>query len=161
MRQLSAVEFVVAFSVAASVVAVAIPVFARNLRASRFAEPMEGLAQIAAQAAVLGVARAAEGAYPASVGLTPSEVPHGRPQIDPPGTWDQETWRQLGFEQLGPHYFSFAFESRIRGGGVQFTALAHGDLDGDGAQSTFSISGEAQSGAQSHLDPLYMNREVE
>jgi hypothetical protein len=161
VRQLSPVELAVAFSVMTSVVAVAVPVFARNLRASRFAEPMEGLAHIAAQAALLGVARTADGAYPASVGLTPSVVPHGRPQTDPPGTWDQETWRQLGFEQLGSHYFSFAFESRIRGASVQFTALAHGDLDGDGALSTFSISGDALSGAQSHVESLYMNREVE
>jgi hypothetical protein len=148
-------------AVGLSALAVVIPVFVRNLRASRFVEPMDGLQHIAAQAAALGLARAAEGPYPDSVERTPAEVPHGRAVTDPPGTWDHETWRLLGFEQRDAHYFSFSFQSRVQADRVQFAAIANGDLDGDGELSVFSIAGEALAGGDATIEPLAMHREVE
>jgi hypothetical protein len=161
MRKLGPVETAIAVAVGFSVLAVIIPVFVRNLRASRFVEPVEGLRQIAAQAAALGITRATDGPYPASVERTPNEVPHGRAVQDPPGTWDQETWRTLGFEQHDEHYYSFAFQSRLQGARAQFVATANGDLDGDGELSAFSVAGEASAGGDAITEPLVMHREVE
>lgn len=161
VRKLGPVETAIAVAVGLSVVAVVIPVFVRNLRASRFVEPMDGLQHIAAQAAALGLARSAEGPYPATVDRTPAEVPHGRAVVDPPGTWDHETWRSLGFEQREAHYYSFSFQSRAQGGRVQYAAMANGDLDGDGELSLFSVAGEATAGGDANTEPLTLHREVE
>jgi hypothetical protein len=161
VRKLGPVETATAVAVALSVLCVVVPVFVRNLRASRFVEPMDGLQHIAAQAAALGLARSVDGPYPATVGRTPAEVPHGRAVVDAPGTWDDETWRSLGFEQREAHYFSFAFQSRTQGNRVQYSAVANGDLDGDGELSVFSVAGEATAGGDAVTEPLTMHREVE
>lgn len=161
MRKLGPVEAALVVAIGASVLAVTIPVFLRNLRASRFVEPLQGLQHLATQAAALAITRTADGDFPGTVDLTPAQVPQGRAVVDPPGSWDHPTWRGLAFEQKEPHYYSFAFQSRVRGAQVEFTALAHGDLDGDGDRSTFSQLGEASAGGDSKIEPLYMHREVE
>lgn len=161
MRKLSPVELALVISVGGCVLAVMIPVFHRNLRVSRFVEPLEGLQHITSQAAALAIARAPDGPFPDSVERTPAEVPHAEAVADAPGTWDNPTWRALGFEQPAAHYYSFTFHSRVRGPSVQFTAIAQGDLDGDGDLSTFSQSGEASSGGEAVIEPVYMYREVE
>jgi hypothetical protein len=161
VRKLGPVETATAAAFGLSVLAVTVPVFVRNLRASRFVEPMAGLQHIAAQAAALGLARSVDGPYPGTVDRTPAEVPHGQAVVDPPGTWDHETWRSLGFEQRDAHYYSFSFQSRAQGARVQYVAMAHGDLDGDGELSLFSVAGEATSGGDATTEPLTMHREVE
>ena len=40
------------------------------------------------------------------------------------------------------HYFAFAFESENGRKRSTFSATAHGDLDGDGLESTFRLQGE-------------------
>jgi hypothetical protein len=100
--------------------------------------------------------------FPASVQLTPAEVPRGVRADDPAGVWDHPTWRALGFGFDHPHAFSFAFESSQGAGGVShFRATAHGDLDGDGVVSTFEIEGEADANGARVLPGMYVDREVE
>jgi hypothetical protein len=161
VRKLGPVETATVVAVGLSALCVVIPVFVRNLRASRFVEPMDGLRHIAAQAAALGLARSADGPYPVTVERTPADVPHGRAVVDPPGTWDHETWRSLGFEQREAHYYSFTFQSRAQGDRIQYSAVANGDLDGDGELSVFSIAGEATAGGDAVTEPLTMHREIE
>ena len=144
-----------------SVLASALPVFVRNLHASRLAEPIDGLGRIAARATMLAASRPAADAYPDTVNLTPSQVPRGQRVLDPPGTWDHPTWRSLDFAWAVPHSFSFAFESHSSQGLAVFRARAHGDLDGDGLHSTFEISGESRDGAQPVVYPMQMHREIE
>jgi hypothetical protein len=154
-------ETIVLLSVTGCVAAVFVPAFVRNLEASRLAEPLEGLRAIGARATLLANERGADQAYPPSVGLTPAEIPAGQSVVDPEGTWDDPTWQLLGFEQLRPHYFAFAFDSNTSKTGSSFTARAHGDLDGDGLSSTFKLSGEFAAGDEAVLYPLEMDREVE
>ncbi len=161
MRPLSPVEAALGISLLGSVLAAAIPSFFENLHASRLAEPVDGLNRIATRATALAAGRAAEVAYPASVELTPAEVPMGRRVTDPPGTWDHPTWRQLEFEWLVPHAYSFGFESRDATGHSTFKAWAHGDLDGDGLRSTFQIAGESKDGELPVIFPMDIQREVE
>lgn len=159
MRPLSPLEMAAAVAVAGSVLAVAVPSFMRNLRLSRLAEPTDGLHQLATRATAYAETHPADSAFPETAPLTPSEVPRGARVDDPPGTWDHPTWRALEFGFASPHAFSFAFESQ---GGARsvFHARAHGDLDGDGALSTFSIDGSHEAG-RTTIGPLEVRREVE
>ena len=97
VRAFTPVEVAVAVAIAGSVLATALPVFVKNLHASRMPEPIDGLGRIGARATALAASRAAESAYPETVGLTPRDVPRGERVLDPAGTWDQPTWRELGF----------------------------------------------------------------
>ncbi len=161
MRSLTPVEAAVAVAIGGSLLAAAIPSFVSNLHASRMVEPVRGLTQIATRATALAASRPAETAYPDSVGLTPENVPAGKPATDPQGTWDHPSWRLLEFEKTTPHSFSFAFESRNAKGHAMFHARAHGDLDGDGVLSTFAIIGESRDGSEPMLHPMEITREVE
>ena len=69
--------------------------------------------------------------------------------VAPPGLfWDVE------------HSYSFEFESHNSPKGAVFVG-AFGDLDGDGVQSSFSISGEAQDGKEPTVFPMSIQREIE
>ncbi|HKQ71408.1 MAG TPA: hypothetical protein VJT73_18820 [Polyangiaceae bacterium] len=162
MRTLSPVEAAVAFALGGAVLAVAVPEFVRGLHASRLAEPVDGLKRIAASALTAAQASGAEPAFPPSVALTPGEVPRGVRADDPPGAWDQPTWKALGFGFDHPHAFSFSFESsQPAPGRSRFRATAHGDLDGDGVVSTFEIEGEADAAGARVVPGMYVDREVE
>ncbi|HVW25798.1 MAG TPA: hypothetical protein VHC69_10530 [Polyangiaceae bacterium] len=161
MRALTPLEAASGFSILGSVLAVAIPAFVRNVHASRLVEPIEGLNHIAARAAAIAASEPAETAYPESVGLTPEQVPRGGAVTDPPGTWDNPTWRLLGVEYTTAHSYSFAFESRDAPGKATYRAVAHGDLDGDGLLSTFEVSGESSDGSEPITSPMESRREVE
>lgn len=161
MRSLSPVEAAIAFALGGSILAVAVPEFVRGLHASRLAEPVDGLKRIASGAVSLAAGAGPERAFPGSAPLTPAEVPRGVRADDPPGAWDQPTWRALGFGFDHAHAFSFAFESSQVGPRGHFRATAHGDLDGDGVLSTFEIEGEADANGVRILPGMYVDREVE
>lgn len=161
MRSLSAVETVTAIAVAGSVLAVTIPAFVTNLRASRLAEPIDALKHISLQATLSAVGHPVSLAYPPSVGLTPARVPANQRILDAPGTWDVPTWRRLDFRIQGPHSFAYAFDSELRKARSSFTVRAHGDLDGDGVLSTFEISGESRESEEPQIGELRVYREVE
>jgi len=163
MRSLSPVEAALCVAVVGSVLAVGAPAFVRNLHASRLVEPIDGLKEIAAAAALLAQTRspATAPAYPPSVSQTPRTVPGSRPVQDPPGTWDQPTWVQLGFGYTRPHSYAFEFESEVRGRRSRYRAVARGDLDGDGNLSEFSVKGEVGDGQAAVTFPLEMQREIE
>jgi hypothetical protein len=161
MRALTPVEAAIGASLLGCVLAATVPTFVKNLHASRLAEPVDGLNRIAGRATLLAAGRRAEHAYPETVGLTPEEVPRGGRVEDPPDTWNHKTWRALAFEISVPHSFSFAFDSENQPGEARFVARAHGDLDGDGQLSTFSISGSSKDGGEPVVNPLEVDREVD
>lgn len=156
-----AVATVTIVAVAGSVLAVSIPAFVTNLRASRLAEPIEALNQIALQATLHAVGRPVAMAYPTSVGLTPARVPAGQRLVDSPGTWDHPTWRRLDFHVQEPHGFAYEFESNLQVAGSSFAARAHGDLDGDGVLSTFEMTGDSRDSEEPRIGELRVYREVE
>ena len=161
MRPLTPVEAVFIVAIGSSVLCAAVPAFVRNLRASRLAEPVDGLQKIATQASILAAGRPTQIAYPPSVGLTPSHIAAGVTQLDPEGTWDNPTWRMLGFRFTNPHAFAFSFESQCNQQEGSFVATAHGDLDGDGLLSTFEIHGSIQADGEPEVGRLDVWREVE
>lgn len=143
MRRLTPIELAIGAALLGSLAAVAIPAFVKELHASRFVEPTDGLARLGA----LAVAHAeANDRFPDSAPLTPAAPPRGKKEADPTGTWDHPTWKALGFRASPegvPHAYSFSFESAK---GSAFVAQARGDLDGDGILSTFEIKGTMRGG---------------
>jgi hypothetical protein len=166
-RQFSPVEIAIGLSLGGSLLAVAIPTFAREIHASRVAEPVEGLGRIGAGAVEYARPRPVADAFPASAPLSPSTVPRGKCEVDPPALWDQPTWQALAFAPAppgAPHCFAFAFDSAASPSRSTFRAQAHGDLDGDGTTSTFEITGHVADGDPlgPAVDPgMYVDSEVE
>jgi hypothetical protein len=161
VRSLTALEAAVAVAVGGSLLATMLPAFVRNLHASELVEPIDGLNRIASRASAIAASRPVASAYPESVALTPTQVPAGSRVTDPPGTWDDATWRLLDFSFTVPHSFSFEFESKNAPDISVFTAKAHGDLDGDGSTSEFLIGGEVRAGGEPSVGPMDMYREIE
>src|SRR5262245_58900550 len=126
MCRLTPVELALGVSLVGCLAAVAIPTFIREVHASRFVEPTDGLARLSASAVAYAETNLR---FPDSAPLSPSVPARGRKDVDAPGTWDHPTWRALDFRASPegvPHAYSFAFEST----GATFVARAHGDLDG-------------------------------
>lgn len=136
MTRLTPVEIAATISVVACTLVVVIPACARSVRMSRTAEATENLDLISRSFAQ----HANEPTIVLPTPLTPSLVPRGSPAADPAGTWDHPTWRTIGFSipDDTAHWFSYVIEAREPGREV--TAIAHGDLDGDGVLSTYSRS---------------------
>lgn len=165
MRRFTPVELAIGVALLGSLMAVGVPAFSRDLHASRFVEPADGLIRLGASA--VAYADATDG-FPDSAPLTPAVPPRGVKSVDPPGTWDGPTWKALAFRASAegvPHAYAFAFEST---GGRSFVAQARGDLDGDGILSTFEIRGAfpgtkgARTGEKATVAPgMYVEAELE
>jgi hypothetical protein len=163
-RSWSAIELSAAFAVGGSVLAVAVPAFFKNLSASKLTEPIDGLDRLVTSAIAYAESRPQEISFPPSAPLTPAQVPRGVRALDPPESWEHLTWRSLDFRFSEPHAFAFRWTSEIdpATGVMRFVATAHGDLDGDGALSTFEVRGERVPGQPARVLPgMFVDREVE
>jgi hypothetical protein len=162
--RLTLLQLAAAFGIGGSLLAVAVPTFVTNLRASKLSEPTENLGRIVRNAISYGDTHAEPESFPPSVELTPKDVPRGNLVKDPPGTWDHLTWRALDFRIDDEHAFSYEFTSAYdpTSGTMRFETTSHGDLDGDGALSTFTVYGEKARGhAARALTGMYVARELE
>ncbi len=56
------------------------------------------------------------------------------------GDWSTSPWLEMGFKLPSPQYYAYSFESSGAGSAAQGTVTAHGDLDGNGVQSTFRMT---------------------
>jgi len=160
VRRFTPVELAVGVALTGSLLAVAIPAFFRELHASRFVEPTDGLVRLGEAAVAYAETNQR---FPDSAPLTPAAPPRGRKEADAPGTWDTPAWQALSFRPSPdgvPHAYAFSFEST--GGGTAFLAQARGDLDGDGILSTFEVRGHARPGEKPGLAPgMYVESELE
>jgi hypothetical protein len=166
-RRFSALELAVAFSLFGSLAAIAVPAFVREVHASRFVEPVDGLKRIGAAAVAYGAAHPVGQGFPPSAPLTPGAPHRGRCDVDPPDAWGHPTWQALDFRPTPPgtpHCFAFSFDSALSPAKSTFRAQAHADLDGDGILSTFEITGQYSEGDPRGpiLDPgMFVDSEVE
>ncbi len=158
MRRFSLLELATLLSLSASLAAVAVPAFVRNVHASRLSEPVEGLLRLGASVVEF---TEAEGHLPASAPMTPRVPPRGVKAEDPPGTWDIPEWKALRFAAAPegvPHAYAFSFDSD----GSSFDARARGDLDGDGILSSFQLRGSLDGQRHVTLEPgLHVEEELE
>jgi hypothetical protein len=143
-RQLGPVDLAIGFALIGSLLAVAIPVFAREVHASRFVEPVDGLQRIGAAAVAYGLQHPVAQGFPPPNPLTPSAPPRGRCEADSPDAWETPTWRALDFRPVPmgkAHCFAFSFDSALSAARSTFRSQSRADLDGDGILSTFEITG--------------------
>ena len=162
--RLTLLQLAAVFGIGGSLLAVAVPAFLGNLRASKLSESPDNLALLVRNATVYGDSHPEPACFPPSVELTPKDVPRGNLVKDPPGTWDHLTWRALGFRIVDEHAFAFQFTSQYEQttGTMRFVTTAHGDLDGDGAVSTFTVYGEKVRGQPARALPgMYVEDELE
>ncbi len=166
-RRRAPIELAIGFALGGSLLAIAVPAFVREVHASRLVEPVEGLKRMGASAVAYGREHPVPQAFPPSAPMTPGVPPRGHCEVDPPATWEQPTWVALGFRPAmpgSPHCFAFAFDSALSPSKSTFRAHAHGDLDGDGIQSHFEVSGRSIEGDTrgAILDPgMIIDSEVE
>lgn len=151
-------------ALAGTLLAIAIPVFSRELHASRFVEPASGVARMGSGAVVWAQGRGAADAFPPPAPLTPATVPRGIRVVDAAELWNTPSWRALSFTP-GPeghaHAFAFAFDRTVGANESAFVARAHGDLDGDGVTSTFEVRGAAGETGVSLAPGMYVEAEIE
>lgn len=162
---MSFLEAGVVLAVVSLVLAVAIPVFFRELHASRFTEAASGVTRIGAAAVAYAEDKRVGEAFPAPAPLTPATVPRGDLETVTSEAWETPTWKALAFQPAvtgAPHAFAFAFDSALAKGRSTFVASAHGDLDGDGLTSTFEVRGAVAATEKAHVEPgMYVEAEVE
>jgi type II secretory pathway pseudopilin PulG len=131
--------------------AIAIPAFVKYVKRSKAAQARLTLTRLA-QAVELH--RLQTGALPAAAPLTParSACPDGDGRYTPRAEdWAHPTWQALKAMPEGTFYHRLSFQPAA--GGQDFTLTAVGDLDCDGAVSTFTWS-SADGGALSVSDEL-------
>lgn len=153
-RGITPIEGAIGFAILGTLLAIAIPAFARNVHATYTAEAFEGLDKIGGGALKHAEGKPASKAFPPSVPLTPAEAPKRGRVADTPGTWTHATWIALAFEvpEGATHAFSFSFDSTATTVST-FSAIAKGDLDGDGITSHFEIQGRAEDGRGASISP--------
>ncbi|MGZ3421992.1 MAG: type IV pilin protein [Polyangiales bacterium] len=77
-----------------------------------------------------------------STALTPPAVPKSAKAMTPASAWLTDGWTCLKFNVGEPQYYAYQHISNSSTGtAAVYTASAYGDLDGNGVQSTFELSG--------------------
>jgi len=125
----------------------------KYLANAKTAEARSALAQIGLDAATAyeknhALCGSASSPVPASMKMVT-----GTKYQSAPAEWEVDGKRNAGFACLGfsmemPQYFQYSY-SVSRANPNEFTAVAHGDLNGDGQVSTFLLRGTVQGGALS------------
>lgn len=75
--------------------------------------------------------------FPPSAPASPAQVPGKRP-VDARESFEHPSWQSIHFAPRGPVFYSYEFVTAP--GGKSVEVIAHGDLDGDGKQSKYSVS---------------------
>lgn len=165
----TALQVCALLSIAGTLVAVGWTTFREELSRARTTEAVDRLAILYRSSATyweLALERS-EGAvvartFPPSAPLTPSRVPPGQRLADPPDSWNQPTWRTLGFSLSEPHFFAYEYRSDGVESAAGFTARALGDLDGNGIYSTYERAGRiGAAGEVEGPDGLWVDRPLE
>ncbi len=114
--------------------AVAIPAFTRYVKRSKTAEATANITMIStALAQQLNESPAARRRLVA-IAATPAAAPSASKYPANPSAWATPAWRRVGFSIDVAHYYQY----RVDVDGRCYVVAASGDLDGDGARSTFS-----------------------
>lgn len=129
---------------------------AKDASSSYNAERMSGT--ILALGTVAGGSNQFCGAAPSTVPALPDNI-KGKKYQSLPSEWNEGVsavagvppvgWPCLGFAMQDPQYFMYGYTTNGCAGGCgnvgdTFTAIANGDLDGDGTVSTYSLAGQIQ-----------------
>jgi len=78
-----------------------------------------------------------------------------------PAHWEHQTWKDLLFDMLDPHYFSYEYKVHEEGPTKGFTVFAYGDLDCDKTYSTFSMSVTVDESGEPVVGEMKVDNELE
>ena len=144
------IELMIVVAIIGVLSAVAIPAFLKYIKRSKTVEATMNLRDMFDSAVSYFASEHAEedgsivpNQFPEAQALTPAELSPGIKNEPAPLIWDTETWHALNFAVGDPHYYSYEYVStgameRTTMRDSEFTAIARGDLDGDGEASLFS-----------------------
>lgn len=137
------------------VAAVAIPAFVNYVRRSKTIEARANVNAIARGVATAGTET---GTLPPALPTTPASAPGPERQ-----TWPADAapgWDAIGFHPYEGLYY--VYEYAPGADGRSFVVRARGDLDGDGVESTFEVTGElAADGTVTVSRELIVTNELE
>jgi len=141
MAGFTLVELMIVVVILGILAAVAIPAFTRYIKKSKTAEATRSIASIytaeTTYYAQSGERPDATGVLPAPQFCGAPASPSGAPSATRrAGNWTGN-WTTLGFGTDTPVYYQYAVTATGAGNAAVATITAHGDLDGNGTQSTF------------------------
>jgi type IV pilus assembly protein PilA len=82
-----------------------------------------------------------------SATAVPKDIPKAQKYQSSPSEWGGTAtagWQCLKFSMNDPQYFQYDYQAKNPTADGSFSCLAHGNLDGDAASSTFFIRGSVQ-----------------
>jgi hypothetical protein len=150
-------------AVAGIIAAVSIPAFMKYKKKSESSEARAHLMKLASGAQMAWM----DSSAPGQINPGPPALPGPSAGPTPPlGTccqqggrcqpnavlWAEDPWKTLKFSMDDPHLYSY--EYKLDPDGRSFTVMAYGDLDCDGAYSTFSMKGNAEAGGLPDITSL-------
>jgi prepilin-type N-terminal cleavage/methylation domain-containing protein len=156
MRGFTMIELMIVVAIAGVLASVATPAFMRYVRKAKTTEAVlnvrrmyeGGRAYILEESAGRGLMAPVARQFPESAAITPAatccDPSSGDKCLPDAEDWQTSTWQALRFAMEDPHYFRYEFASTGSanpGSSSRFTARAQGDLDCDGAASTFEMVG--------------------
>jgi prepilin-type N-terminal cleavage/methylation domain-containing protein len=142
------VELMIVVVILGILAAIAIPAFIKYIRQSKTSEAKENLGYIYKgfityyqEEHTLAGGDVATLYFPAAAGgPLPAAVPKGARTTIAAAAWDADaTFGAIRFSVTEPLYYQYTSTTTSAGPGenASFSAIAHGDLDGDGTTSTF------------------------
>jgi len=99
--------------------------------------------------------------FPISSGASiPAAAPKAS-KVSTAGGWTATTWTQLKFSMTDPQFYAYQYTSAGTGPTSSYTAVAQGDLDGNGTNSVFTLTGTGSTSGEAQRVSLLIVAEDE